>query len=569
MKICTVVVIFIAFCAKLSAQNSIGAPLTSGALGLSTTYQAALARADIAVAKSVLGSTRFKGEIGETVSERLLERTGQWIAMTPRLGAQGLDHIFVQLDENGLPHRLMVAETKFGASDLSVTKAGDIQMGSKWIGARLSALASRYRQVEADAKDGIPIAKTPVGLSERQVIRVPLTEEKSVEFWRQSSLDVWHYNGPPELVGKAANQLENFATLFQAAGEGRIDFSKQLIQVRVIQDDVKTTVLDASNVDGVAGDVSLLPVTGEFVLPVKGIEWASNAFRTNIATELKRQLPHLQNEEASNWAAEIQSTAENAEIAIRPVPFNGFAETQALHGAAFGVIVAVPLELASQFAYGGPIDWSRIAGIGLLAGGSTAAGSYAGSWTTYGLIKTEVGYTASARAAEILGIRSPVLFADATGVLAAGGIATSMFSYGGYWLGYYDLTTAHHSAIAGVVGSGAGVIVTSATMSLVSTFGTAGTGVAISSLSGAAETSASLAWVGGGTLASGGFGVAGGTVLISTGAGIIIVGVTGAVLYGFQLHDEYQDDLRIEKTIERLKQKPTFFLSDGNGIYLK
>lgn len=72
--------------------------------------------------------------------------------------------------------------------------------------------------------------------------------------------------------------------------------------------------------------------------------------------------------------------------------------------------------------------------------------------------------------------------------------------------------TAVASKIAGVVASGA-------LLSLVSTFGTAGTGTAIASLSGAASTSASLAWVGG--LLGGG--MATGAVL--TGGAALVVGL--------------------------------------------
>ncbi len=72
--------------------------------------------------------------------------------------------------------------------------------------------------------------------------------------------------------------------------------------------------------------------------------------------------------------------------------------------------------------------------------------------------------------------------------------------------------TAVVSKIAGVAASGA-------LLSLVSTFGTAGTGTAIASLSGAASTSASLAWVGG--LLGGG--MATGAVL--TGGAALVVGL--------------------------------------------
>lgn len=69
-------------------------------------------------------------------------------------------------------------------------------------------------------------------------------------------------------------------------------------------------------------------------------------------------------------------------------------------------------------------------------------------------------------------------------------------------------------------------------MGIATTFGTASTGVAISSLSGAAATNAALAWIGGETLATGGGGMALGTTFLRitgpVGWGIAaVVGVAG------------------------------------------
>ena len=81
------------------------------------------------------------------------------------------------------------------------------------------------------------------------------------------------------------------------------------------------------------------------------------------------------------------------------------------------------------------------------------------------------------------------------------------------------------------VGGGVAVAGGSILTALATTFGTASTGVAISSLSGAAATNAVLAWIGGGTIAAGGGGMAlGGTILGLMGpvgwgiAGLSIVG---------------------------------------------
>ena len=66
-------------------------------------------------------------------------------------------------------------------------------------------------------------------------------------------------------------------------------------------------------------------------------------------------------------------------------------------------------------------------------------------------------------------------------------------------------------------------------MWIATTFGTASTGTAISTLSGAAATNAALAWLGGGTLAAGGGGTAAGTALLAM-AGPVGWTIAGATL---------------------------------------
>lgn len=86
------------------------------------------------------------------------------------------------------------------------------------------------------------------------------------------------------------------------------------------------------------------------------------------------------------------------------------------------------------------------------------------------------------------------------------------------------------SAGAGFTGGAAvALIAPSAAMWVATTFGTASTGTAISTLSGAAATNAALAWLGGGTLAVGGGGIAAGSALLAL-AGPIGWTVAGATL---------------------------------------
>ena len=69
----------------------------------------------------------------------------------------------------------------------------------------------------------------------------------------------------------------------------------------------------------------------------------------------------------------------------------------------------------------------------------------------------------------------------------------------------------------------------SAAMWVATTFGTASTGVAISSLTGAAASNAALAWLGGGALAAGGGGTAAGSALLAM-AGPVGWTIAGATL---------------------------------------
>lgn len=81
------------------------------------------------------------------------------------------------------------------------------------------------------------------------------------------------------------------------------------------------------------------------------------------------------------------------------------------------------------------------------------------------------------------------------------------------------------------VGSGAAVAGGSILTALATTFGTASTGAAISSLSGVAATNAVLAWIGGGTIAAGGGGMALGSTILGL-MGPVGWGIAGLSIVG-------------------------------------
>ena len=92
-----------------------------------------------------------------------------------------------------------------------------------------------------------------------------------------------------------------------------------------------------------------------------------------------------------------------------------------------------------------------------------------------------------------------------------------------------------------------------AAMAIATTFGTASTGVAISSLGGIAATNAALAWLRGGAIAAGGAGMAGGSALLAL-AGPIGWGLAGVAALGTSVKMRSSNSKAIEE-IEKLIQE--------------
>lgn len=112
--------------------------------------------------------------------------------------------------------------------------------------------------------------------------------------------------------------------------------------------------------------------------------------------------------------------------------------------------------------------------------------------------------------------------------------------------------------VGGVVaGTAIATMGSTAAMAIATTFGTASTGVAISSLGGIAATNAALAWLGGGAIAAGGAGMAGGSALLAL-AGPIGWSIAGVAALGTSLKVRSSNSKAIkevEKLIEDLNDK--------------
>lgn len=110
------------------------------------------------------------------------------------------------------------------------------------------------------------------------------------------------------------------------------------------------------------------------------------------------------------------------------------------------------------------------------------------------------------------------------------------------------------TAGAGVMaGAGVAALAPTAAMAIATTFGTASTGTAISSLAGAAATRSALAWLGGGALAAGGGGMAAGNALLAL-AGPVGWTISGATIVGSALFARNKNAKIAEEANEKRRE---------------
>ena len=96
-------------------------------------------------------------------------------------------------------------------------------------------------------------------------------------------------------------------------------------------------------------------------------------------------------------------------------------------------------------------------------------------------------------------------------------------------------------------------------------YGTAGKGAAVSSLSGAAATNAAAAWLGGGTVASGGGGAAaaGGSVLVTGGTAIIVIAAVVAIERTVHYASYFKDTADQQRYLSTIVNYTTDRVRDG------
>lgn len=529
-------VLFFSFATLFGQDDSQNFSLPRTVVATGTAAAAtALSNADLAYLRTRLSSnTRgFKGAFGENIAQRtflenILEKSGNWKSLTPRLGSQGLDHVFIKYDKYGNPKQLMVAESKYGSSRLGFTKDG-IQMGRDWTNKRLIELGKRYSSLSkyTNMKTG----KVPF-FCEKMEIHL---KGKTEYFWRNNSREPWKFSGTQSELAKAQTKAKEMGRFLDANGRGLIEYRSRIFHIRVKGNDAVINIYDAKNINPEVKINNL-----------KALPQASKPFR--IKNLFNKSYPELEREitkkllndsegklgvkEARQYAKKV--VKEFKQSVFKEYSLGNLAGTTLLTSIGAGAVAAA-LDAGIQFLVSGKVDVKQVA----LTGGAVAAGTLIGQGIKIGLTHLALKNMISLSSTSI-GLISSM------GTIAP---VSAFLSYGNWLAGNVDfLTSTKDFGISLVSGYffdlSASITAASGLLSLCGA--TASTGAAIGSLSGAAAQSATLAWFGGGSLASGGLGVAGGTFIF--GAASIGIGIAFALTANLVI-----DYIKTEKDVQRAK----------------
>jgi len=562
--------IFLLFASEVSAQIS-SAPeklpdtlipgIGSSASGV---MGSALARADVALTKSVINPAHLRGEVGESFMgkvylESILSRGGNWELVSPRLGRQGIDGILMKFDKQGAPREIIVVEAKYGNSILSKTKVDGWQLSDRWTIKRMSALAKRY--VEISQLNNPSSVKQPVkGQIARHKVEINLRDGEKGVFWRINAKDSWKYDGPGGTFRTAQQKAGRIGSFLdktsQAAAKGNITYRSRLVNLKLEENTLRVAIGDASKMSN-----GKVPMTDTFDINLsdtrKGVY--TRAVQGEIAQQIRKKLPHISQEEALSHAksitgdATIQEMVESSRKSLARSIISSTGKSTAIGAVIFGGI-----EGTRQLITEGRIDFAEWGEQVTLGGTSAGMGALGGQGTVIMLTRSPSAYNSMLKLSSLLNLQSTSFVSNLAGSLVGGSIASFIFAYGGALTGQYDLDAANRIAATGIVATSSFLAAETATMTLAMTYGTASTGAAISSLTGAAAHNSALAFLGGGATSAGGTGIAGGTLVLGSVATVAMIGVTAATMYGFYLYDSYQDDERNRLMREYLLQDDSF-----------
>ena len=189
--------------------------------------------------KTFSGNTTFRGDVAEAwasqaaIGEYLAgvgRPGGNWVPLSSHemaksgaARAQGIDHVFLKLREDGIPQDIFIGETKWGTARLEegLGPEKDIdQMSRDWIDPKLKAIAEEYLDF---AKAGnIRFAETaPPGRAIRELQLSPGKTRKTIRIWKGKD-GLWYCDGNAGDIKAIQDRANTYGRVLQGAADGTI-----------------------------------------------------------------------------------------------------------------------------------------------------------------------------------------------------------------------------------------------------------------------------------------------------------------------------------------------------------
>ncbi len=181
---------------------------------------------------------KLRGSIGEAIAEKAFfgspelaqSKKGKYVSIAPRYKAQGIDHIFLRIDKNGLPNDVIFAETKYNTSRLGNTRDGK-QMSNPWLLSRIEFLADDYFKMSSSNAPIVRMKKVPLRTTKK--IEVYISQDRPVILWQVKGDNRWYANIDETEV--TDNQLKTrsktYGRYWKGITEGTIVGRKHLLHV--------------------------------------------------------------------------------------------------------------------------------------------------------------------------------------------------------------------------------------------------------------------------------------------------------------------------------------------------
>ena len=511
-----------------------------------------------------------RGDIGESVAERAFfggpevapSKKGSWVSIAPRYGRQGIDHVFIRVDKNGLPNDIILAESKYGSSNLGYTKDGR-QMGPNWRMKRLTAIGDRYYRFANSSQSIIRTKNIPIGAKSMDVY---FSKTRKVVIWEDGGK--WYTNAEGITDKQLRTRASTYGKYFSSAGTGVI--RTRNFEFRILEQSNGDYHVKINTIKDYLDEVQIIS-TRTVVIPSEFI--SKGKVDTKVLMEaIKKKHPSWSDKKIKQEAKDIKRVVSNKDF-LNAAEAHKQAIKEINHSSLASAGIAGALSFAFQLGseaweHGADFKSYDFKGIPLsTAEGAAVAGvsSYAGQRTALHLAgRTIFKKQISARVAGRIGgsVGASIILAESFGGCVIG---NKNWKDGSIEAGISAASmVAGHYAAAGVSALIASSAASGATITAGAAGATAAAGTATAASAGTVGTAAAAGAAGAGTAGSGGFMA----LAAASGPAIAAIAAGAAISYGgYVVYNHYKGIELTKGDFVFNEKKVDLFLTDKERLY--